>query len=239
MKKFALLIVALMLSLVGCSYANMGPGEQAVVQEGYWMIPTEPTLKGCISPEKNSNEITNHVYRYPARQISWDATGDPGSERGPYVVVSNAKAPADMNVPVVVTFDLTTDCEKLKQFHRDFGTKYSGWLNDDGSVSNGWLELLNYVIGQPLQVIVEPESALLTKKNSDVIAQMSAVCIDMNDLGLGRKEHEQHCGIAGRGKFCPLAKTVVDEVDIAMSGPDTLGLGSKLVLGEVLEANDA
>jgi regulator of protease activity HflC (stomatin/prohibitin superfamily) len=56
-----------------------------------------------------------------------------------------------MNVPVVVTFDLTTDCEKLKQFHRDFGTKYNGWLNDDGTVSAGWVELLNYVIGQPLQ----------------------------------------------------------------------------------------
>ncbi len=139
------------MTLCGCSYANMGPGEQAVVQDGYWMIPTDPELVGCIEPERSQNEITNNVYRYPARQISWDATGDPGSERGPYVVVSSVKAPADMNVPVVVTFDLTTDCEKLKQFHRDFGTKYSGWLNDDGTVSSGWTELLNYVVGQPLQ----------------------------------------------------------------------------------------
>ncbi|MGD9618463.1 SPFH domain-containing protein [Mycolicibacterium sp.] len=147
----ALAILALAASMSACSYANMGPGEQAVVQDGYWMIPTDPKLTGCIQPERSQNEITNHVYRYPARQISWDATGDPGSERGPYVVVSSAKAPADMNVPVVVTFDLTTDCEKLKQFHRDFGTKYSGWLNEDGSVSEGWTELLNYVVGQPLQ----------------------------------------------------------------------------------------
>jgi regulator of protease activity HflC (stomatin/prohibitin superfamily) len=138
-------------SLSACSYASMGPGEQGVVQDGYWMIPTDPALVGCIAPERSQNEITNEVYRYPARQISWDATGDPGSERGPYVVVSSAKAPADVNVPVVVTFDLTTDCEKLKQFHRDFGTKYSGWLNEDGTVSLGWTELLNYVVGQPLQ----------------------------------------------------------------------------------------
>ena len=96
--------------LSGCSYASVGAGEQAVVVDGYWMIPTDPTVKGCIEPENSQNEITNAVYRYPARQISWDATGDPGSERGPYVVVSNAKAPADMNVPVVVTFDLTSDC---------------------------------------------------------------------------------------------------------------------------------
>lgn len=139
------------ITLSSCSYAAMGPGEQAVVQDGYWMIPTDPKLVGCISPETSQNEITNDVYRYPARQISWDATGDPGSERGPYVVVSSAKAPADMNVPVVVTFDLTTDCEKLKKFHADFGTKYSGWLNDDGTISQGWVELLNYVVGQPLQ----------------------------------------------------------------------------------------
>ena len=151
MNKTAVALGISMALLSGCSYASVGAGEQAVVVDGYWMIPTDPTVKGCIEPENSQNEITNEVYRYPARQISWDATGDPGSERGPYVVVSNAKAPADMNVPVVVTFDLTSDCEKLKQFHRDFGTKYNGWLNDDGTVSAGWVELLNYVIGQPLQ----------------------------------------------------------------------------------------
>jgi SPFH domain / Band 7 family len=151
MNKTAVALGISMALLSGCSYASVGAGEQAVVVDGYWMIPTDPAVKGCIKPENSQNEITNEAYRYPARQISWDATGDPGSERGPYVVVSNAKAPADMNVPVVVTFDLTSDCEKLKQFHRDFGTKYNGWLNGDGTVSAGWVELLNYVIGQPLQ----------------------------------------------------------------------------------------
>ena len=64
--------------LSGCSYASVGAGEQAVVVDSYWMIPTDPTVKGCIEPENSQNEITNQVYRYPARQISWDATGDPG-----------------------------------------------------------------------------------------------------------------------------------------------------------------
>ncbi len=48
-----------------------------------------------------------------------------------------------------VTFDLTSDCDKLKEFHREFGTKYSGWLNSDGTVSEGWKSLLRYVVGQP------------------------------------------------------------------------------------------
>lgn len=148
--KFAstLIAAAAVVSLSACSYANMGPGEQAVVQDDYIMIQTEKKLLGCVKPEESLNVTTNNFYTYPARQISWDATGDQGSERGPYVVVSNAKAPADMKVPVVVTFDLTTDCEKLKKFHADFGTKYSGWVNDG---DQGWIELLNYVVGQPLQ----------------------------------------------------------------------------------------
>jgi hypothetical protein len=138
-------------TMSACGYANVGPGEQAVVQDGYFMIPTDPKLTGCIEPEHSENQITNDVYRYPARQISWDATGGQGAERGPYVVVSNAEAPTDLNVPVVVTFDMTADCEQLKSFHRDFGTKYQGWLNEDGTPSAGWTELLNYVIGQPME----------------------------------------------------------------------------------------
>ena len=74
-----------------------------------------------------------------------------GAEADPTVVVSNAAAPAELKVPYVITFDLTNDCEMLKEFHRDFGTKYNGWLNDDGSISVGWVNLLRYVIGQPAQ----------------------------------------------------------------------------------------
>src|SRR5690606_1425917 len=66
-------------------------------------------------------------------------------------VVSNKEAPAELKVPVTVTFDLTTDCDRLMEFHREFGTKYQGWLNDDGTISDGWVNLLRYVIGQPLE----------------------------------------------------------------------------------------
>lgn len=45
-------------------------------------------------------------------------------------------------------FDLTTDCEKLKQFHRDLGTKYEAWK---GGADNGWIQLLDFVVGQPLE----------------------------------------------------------------------------------------
>lgn len=143
------------LTATGCA-TSMPAGQIGVVVDGYAMIPTDPKIIGCISPETSQTQITNDVYRYPARQISWDATGAEGSERAPYKVTSNIKAPTEVSVPVVVTFDLTTDCDMLANFHRNFGTKYSGWLNEDGSTSPGWRDLLNYVIGQPLEQTLLP-----------------------------------------------------------------------------------
>ncbi|UVF61225.1 band-7-like membrane protein [Mycobacterium phage DuncansLeg] len=140
------------LPIVACS-TSVPAGVTAVKVEDYAFIPTDPTVEGCIKPETNEyNPIGGFkAYMYPARQISYDALDAPDAEAPATVVVSNASAPAELKVPVTVTFDLTQDCEQLKNFHRDFGTKYQGWLNDDGSVSQGWKDLLNYVVGQPLQ----------------------------------------------------------------------------------------
>lgn len=146
---------ALVLGMTGCA-TSIPAGQVGLVVDGYIMIPTDPKIKGCIDPEKSQIEMTNDVYRYPARQISWDATGAEGSERAPYRVVSSIDAPAEVDVPVIVTFDLTTDCDMLSEFHREFGTKYSGWLNSDGTTSDGWVALLNYVVGQPLEQTILP-----------------------------------------------------------------------------------
>lgn len=160
-KKLITILAAAAVGLSACSYANVGPGYQAVVVDGYWMIPTDPVVKGCISPEKSQNEITNQVFQYPARQISFDATGGEGSERGAYEVTSNAKEPARLGVPVVFTFDLTTDCEALKRFHKDFATKY---VKSEGKVDDTpeWVQLLNYVIGQPAEVVLSQLSQKYT-----------------------------------------------------------------------------
>lgn len=140
------------ITMSACTMAQVPAGQTAVIVDDYVMIPTDPKVLECRQAEtsKTYGGAVN-VYRYPARQISWDATGAAGSEHAPYVVVSSAEAPAELKVPVVVTMDLTTDCEKLSQFHRDFGTKYQGWLKDDGSQSDGWVQMVNYVVGQPLE----------------------------------------------------------------------------------------
>ncbi len=138
--------------LTGCA-EQIAAGERAVKVDDYMMIPTDPTVEGCIDPETSAFNPPGgfKAYKYPARQISWDATGADKSEAQATVVVSNASAPAELRVPVTVTFDLTGDCEELKEFHRNFGTKYQGWLNDDGTTSDGWRSLLRYVVGQPME----------------------------------------------------------------------------------------
>jgi hypothetical protein len=140
------------LALSGCS-TQVGAGTTAVKVDDYLIIPTDPKVEGCINPETSEVNPPGGftAYLYPSRQISWDALDADDAEAPATIVVSNASAPAELKVPVSVTFDLTTDCEKLKNFHRDFGTKYQGWLNSDGSVSQGWKNLLRYVVGQPLQ----------------------------------------------------------------------------------------
>jgi hypothetical protein len=155
MRNRAIAIAAASLSLSGCAYHAMSPAEQAVVQNGSWIFDpgANHNLIGCIPPADTQNQAFNDVFKYPARQIAWNASNDPNVKpnRGPYVVVASAKAPAEMDVPVSVTFDLTQDCEKMKKFHSEFAAGYSGWLNDDGSESDGWKALVAHVIGQPLQ----------------------------------------------------------------------------------------
>ncbi len=143
------------LGLVGCA-TQVGPGQTAVMVDDYFMIPADQKVQGCIEPETSEFNPPGgfKAYKYPARQISWDATGADGAEAQPTVVVSNATAPAELRVPLVITFDLTNDCDMLMDFHRDFGTKYQGWLDDDGNVTTGWVNLLRYVVGQPAEQVL-------------------------------------------------------------------------------------
>ena len=160
-RKLAAVLAAVSVGLVGCSSIN--PGQQAVLVDSWGA----PTVSDCAKEETMVSYFGNTIRLFPARQITWDANNDPGAERGPYTALSKpASAPpapdappdpnfstgqAEMAVPVTITFDLTTDCEKLKTFYRDYATQDSGWLNDDGGVSDGWKKLLTRVVSQPAE----------------------------------------------------------------------------------------
>ncbi len=154
--KMAAVAAMAVIPIAACSVSTPA-GVQAVKVKSSYVFPVNPTVEGCMAPEQNQLQYPGNVFKtfnYPSRQISWDANEDKGAEAPSTVVVSTAannEAPAELKVPVTVTFDLTKDCEKLKQFHRDFGTKYQGALDSDGNVTQGWIALVNYVIGQPLR----------------------------------------------------------------------------------------
>lgn len=147
-KKLTAALAFATIGLSACS--SVSAGQQAVEVDDWG----DPTVSGCAKEETQVGTMTVSLFRYPARQISWDANNDPGAERGPYVALSNPSDQAEMSIPLTITADLTTDCDKLKQFHRDYGTKYQAWNDDDGTTSDGWTKLLNYVIGQPAEQAV-------------------------------------------------------------------------------------
>lgn len=161
------IITALAVSTIGLSACSQVPAGQQAVEVDAW---GSPTVSGCAKEESNPGIITVDLKRFPARQITWDANDDPGAERGPYKALSKPKSPpllpdqkpdanystgqAEMAIPVTLTFDLTTDCEQLKKFYKDYATKDNGWLNDDGTASEGWIKLLTYTVSQPAEQAV-------------------------------------------------------------------------------------
>lgn len=155
---FGVLLAILMVStLSACGYVPVEAGTRGVVQDGGLFPGVDPVLTECLEPETNSNQIFNTVYMYPARQISYEARPNEGSERGPFIVVSSAEEPAELEIPLTVTLDLTSDCDELKDFHRKIGTKYQAWTHMDGvpNDNGGWVSLLHYAIGEPTEITLQ------------------------------------------------------------------------------------
>ena len=158
--------ITMALGLTACQGVAVPAGKTAILVDDYAMIPADPEVFKCQDPETTEQYWNVKEFDYPTRQISYEASdnfkdadqnglvdGDSPAERRVFTVVSNAKSPAEMKVPVTVTFDLTENCEDLKQFHRDFGSKYLPQDQDkvDVDKTSEWIDLLNYVIGQPLE----------------------------------------------------------------------------------------
>lgn len=139
-KRFAALaiaVAAILPSAVACT--SVPAGSQGVLVD----TVGDPKVSGCQGPETLEFHPAADVKTYPSRQISWEATGEKDSEAKPTRVTSNAKEPAELDVPYVITFDMAANCDQLKEFYREFGTKYSDW--------NG---LIRYVVGQPAENVV-------------------------------------------------------------------------------------
>lgn len=149
-RKVAVLVGAVAVAS-GCSYSAMSPSEQAVKVNDPLMPGGDHNLIGCILPAHTENTTFAEVHKFPARQIVWNATLDANHDVDPYVATTSPEATAQMAVPVSVTMDFTQNCNALQTFYKEYASGYGGVLNDDGSESQGWRNLLAHVIGQPLQ----------------------------------------------------------------------------------------
>lgn len=147
--------------LAGCSQVQ--PGVQAIEQDSWGA----PTLGSCDKQQTNPGTTTVDLLRFPERQITWDASDDKDAEHPPYQALSKPASPplapgqtpgedfstgqTQMAIPVTLTFYLTTDCDKLKDFYTNYATQDGAKLDDDGNITDGWIKMLNRVISQPTE----------------------------------------------------------------------------------------
>lgn len=157
--KIAALSVGAIALLTGCATASNPSDLVAVHYKGG--VSQAKEFVDCLKPSERSGFDPGDTYAaYPARQISFDATGGKGSEINPPTVVSSDKG--EVSVPYTVTLFLKTDCETLRKFHETIGTRFGGYLNvaekDDvtsADMPDEWVNALNFVIGQPFEVSLE------------------------------------------------------------------------------------
>ena len=174
------LAIAMILAVVlsGCATATNGPDLVGVHYKGGELSAKE--FVNCLDPSERSGFNPGDKYpAYPARQISFDATGGDSAESDPITVVSSDKA--EVEVPFTVTMFLKTDCDTLRKFHETIGTRFNAFLDvtdppeknykgeeidgdnlTSGDMPEGWVDLLKFVVGKPFDVALDRTAAQYT-----------------------------------------------------------------------------
>lgn len=141
--------------LSGCSVATSQPDMVILHYQAGSFSATK--FQDCVAPShRETNGPGDKYYAYPANQRTFDASNAQGADAEPIHSVS--KDNAEMAVPVVVSFDLTTDCKLLQKFHETLGNRYHAYWDKDQASDNipkGWEELLGVIIDKPLDITID------------------------------------------------------------------------------------
>lgn len=107
------------------------------------------TFDKCVPVSKREVQGPNDVaFAYPANQRTLSFTGEQGSDRGSFSVVS--KDGVELQFPGNLQFLLNTDCDTLRAFHEKIGNRYKSYF--EGDESEGWVsKVLPLYVAQPLQ----------------------------------------------------------------------------------------
>lgn len=113
-------------------------------------------IKDCVPPgtTKNLPQGLDNFFGYPTgSDRDYDATGQKNSDNKPVTVLSRDNA--EMYIPVTVRFNLVSDCETLKRFHKQIGERYTAYLDGDGAVQQGWYDVLRKFMYDPIDVTLD------------------------------------------------------------------------------------
>jgi len=150
-------LAGLAIFATGCSTVSTAPDMVALHYKGGSF--SSQTFENCVPVSKRErNGPGDHYFRYPASQRNYDATGGEGSDAAPFIVVS--KDNAEMAVPVIINFDLDTNCDTLRKFHETIGNRDAAFWNSDVSseIPQGWRNSLSKIVGKPADTVLDREA---------------------------------------------------------------------------------
>lgn len=152
-KKFVALALVAPL-MVACGVSTQTSVTKVQVGAGPW---DDPVVKKCIAPGVKDNSPTNDdYYNYPVSDRDLDATGQAGADFDAITAVS--KDNAEMSIPVIIRFNMVTDCKTLGQFFKAYGQRYGAYLNDDGESTDGWMVMLRKLMYDPADALLDDVS---------------------------------------------------------------------------------
>ncbi len=139
----------LALTMAACSTGNTDSDQVGLHYEGGPVSSAK--FANCMGAStKNFDGPGDSHYIYPAGQRTYDFSTDKNADHG--VIKVNTMDGVELKVSGAVTFELNTDCAKLRKFHEQVGGKYSAYLEGEGTdVPEGWDRMLDVYMGQALQ----------------------------------------------------------------------------------------
>lgn len=131
--KAAVLGLGAAIMLTGCSVISTAPNERALHYDAGPFSSTQ--FENCVHPgTREFNGPADEHYTYPAGQRNYQFIPQDGDAPLIEAFTSN---PATVYVEGVVSFQVASDCDTLREFHERIGAQHS------------WTEILNIYLGQP------------------------------------------------------------------------------------------
>lgn len=140
MKKFLAPIVgaALIAGATGCTVISTEPNERAVQYDAGIFSSTQ--FENCVNPGVREWNGPGDVSKiYPAGQRNYQFLAN-GGDMGAIEVLT--KNQATVTIEGVISFELTGDCDKLREFHERVGAQH------------GWDQLLTIYMAQPIKDLI-------------------------------------------------------------------------------------